>query len=102
MGGSVGDYKGNFVVVDFEAGICQLKAQFMPGCHNAGGQCIWVVVIAIKTNVIDPSVEVQIWMLGLEGAEDGLEKGFSQQWGLRATGSYAMGDVEPVAELSIS
>ena len=56
---------------------------------------------AIKSNVIDPSVEVQIWMFGLEGAEDWLKKGFGQQWSLWASCSNPMGDMEPVAELGV-
>ena len=56
---------------------------------------------AIKSNVIDPSIEVQIWMFGLEGAEDWLKKGFGQQWSLRASCSNPMGGMEPVAELGV-
>ena len=56
---------------------------------------------AIKSNVINPSVEVQFWMFGLKGAEDWLKKGFRQQRSLWASCSNPMGDMEPVAELGV-
>ena len=97
----VGDDEGSFVVVDLESGRGQCLSQFLPCFHNAVGQHVRVVVLAIKSDVIDPAVEVQIRMLGLEGAKDGLKKGLGKQWSLGATGSDAMGDVKPMAQFSI-
>ena len=56
--GSIGDNEGCFVVVDFEPCFTELLAQFMPSCHDLVGQCVRVVVAAIKADVINPSIEV--------------------------------------------
>ena len=101
LGGSIGDDESCFLVVDFEADFTELCAEFMPCCHHVLGQCVCIVVAAVKSDVVHPSIEMKLRALGLERAEDGLQVGFGQQGCLRTAGGHALGDVEPVAELRI-
>ena len=56
---------------------------------------------SIKADVVDPSVEMQPWMLLLEGAEDGLEESLGEQGCLWASSCHAPGYMKPLAEFSI-
>ena len=101
VGGSVCDNEGGFVVVDFEPSFSELLAQFVPSCHDLVGKCIRVVVAAIKTYVVYPSIEMQLGVVGLERAEDRLQEGFGKKWCLWTTGCHTPGDMEPMTEFRI-
>ena len=55
---------------------------------------------AVKPNVIDPSVEVQVRKGLLEGVQYGLEVCLGKQGCLWASGCNSSGDMEPWAKFS--
>ena len=89
LGGSICDNEGCFLVVDFETSFTELFVEFMPCCHNILSQCVCIVVAAVKPNVVHPSIEMKLRMIGLEWVAGML-------WQARV-----LGDVEPVTEFRV-
>lgn len=54
------------------------------------------------TAIINPAIQMETLVFGLEWSKDGLQEGLGKQRGLRAARCHALGDMEPVAEFGIS
>ena len=75
MDAFVGDDKGCFVVVYNQTCLSQVVSELMPSlqCSLSKVLGIGIGVAAVKPNVIDPAIQVKIWVGLLKGVQDGLE-----------------------------
>ena len=73
MDAFVGDDKGCFVGVDYQTGLSQVVSEVMPSLQCSLCKVLGIGVAAVKPNVIDPAIQVKIWVGLLKGVQDGLE-----------------------------
>ena len=102
MDAFVGDDEGCFVVVDHQACLCQVVSEVVPSLQGSLSKMLGIGVAAVKSNVIDPAIQVKIWVGLLKGVQDGLEVCFGQKWRLWASSCDSCGDMEPGADFTFS
>ena len=97
----VRDNEGCLVTVHYQACCGEVGPEVLPCLDGALRQMDWICVVAIKANVVNPSIEVEVRERLLEAGEDGLQKGLGEEWSLGASSCYARCGMEPGAEFTL-
>ena len=97
----VSDDEGCFVAVDHQACRGEVCPELVPCLYGALRQLDWICVVAIKTNVVNPAVQMQVREILLEAGEGGLQEGLGKKWSLWAARCYSRSSMKPWAEFAL-